>query len=208
MCSCQFLHNEKTRNLFPSNTVGGMETRTVSRRLRCERIYNMNSLIEESGRQVVNLIVCCPFCAGPAHVIWQGLRPLLYGVRCRNCGASIPTTRTTAKEAISIWNRRSGLASRGGKATAGIRTPGKLSAARRNLEKARQVRQLNRLRASEETAYTTLQQFRQMERAELEAAMERDRTWMEERKDAILAHPTLRSMYEVLLSKSSAKASS
>ena len=60
------------------------------------------------------------------------------------------------------------------------------------------------LRAATETAYTTLQQYRQMERAELEAAMERDRTWMEERKDAILAHPTLRSMYEVLLSKRSA----
>jgi hypothetical protein len=171
-------------------------------------MYNVNSLIEESGKQVVNLIVCCPFCAGPAHVIWQGLHPLLYGVRCRNCGASIPTTRTTAKEAISIWNRRAGLASRGGRATAGIRTRRKLVAARRNLKKARQVRQRDRLRTAAEAAYATLQQYRQMERAELEAAMGRDRAWIEERKDLILADPALRSMYELLLSKTSVKTSS
>src|SRR5437868_8941977 len=103
MLSCQFLHNEKTRNLFPSYRVRVLEMRTESRHLRCNRMYIMNSLIEESGRPVVNLIVCCPFCAGSAHVIWHGLHPPLYGVRCRNCGASIPTTRTTAKEAISVW---------------------------------------------------------------------------------------------------------
>jgi len=38
-----------------------------------------------------------------------------------------------------------------------------------------------------------------MERAKLETAMERDRAWLEERKDAVLARPALRSMYELLL---------
>jgi hypothetical protein len=85
--------------------------------------------------------------------------------------------------------------------TAGIRTPRKLAAAKHNLEKARQVRQLNRLRTAAQTAYTTLQKYRKMERAELEAAMEQDRAWIEERKDLILAHPALRSMYELLQRK-------
>ena len=169
----------------------------------------MNSVIEESGKQVVNRIVCCPFCAGAAHVIWQGLRPSLYGVKCRNCGASIPASRATAGEAISAWNRRSGLARRGGEATKGIRSRRKVAAARRNLKKARQVRQFNRLRiAAAEAAYTTLQHYRKMERDELEAAMDRDRAWIEERKDVILADPVLRSMYELLPSKSSLKAPS
>ena len=62
MRSCPFLHNEKNEESVPgSNTVRSLEARTESRRLRCELMHNMNSLIEESGRQVVNLIVCCPF---------------------------------------------------------------------------------------------------------------------------------------------------
>ena len=171
-------------------------------------MYDMNSLIEESGKQVVNRIVCCPFCAGAAHVIWQGLRPPSYGVKCRDCCASIPTIHASAKEAISAWNRRSGLATRGGKATKGIRSPRKVDAARRNLKKARHVRQLNRLRIAEEAAFTNLQHYRKMERDKLEAAMDRDRAWIEERKDVILADPVLRSMYELLPSKSSLQAPS
>lgn len=180
---------------------------TGSQRLRCECMYDMNSLIEESGKQVVNRIVCCPFCAGAAHVIWQGLRPPSYGVKCRNCGASIPTSRATAREAISAWNRRAGLATRGGKATKGIRSRRKLAAARRNLKKARQVRQLNRLRAEVEVAYAKLQPYRAAERAELEVSYAKDMAWFKEREPVIMADPVLRRMYESLLRKNSANAS-
>ena len=164
----------------------------------------MNSLIEESGRPVVNLIVCCPFCAGPAHVIWQGLHPPLYGVKCRNCCASIPTTRASAKEAISVWNRRAGLARCGGKATKGIRSRRKVAAARRNLKKARHVRQLTRLQGKVEAAYAKLRPYRAAERAELEALCAEDRAWLKEREQMIMADPVLRDLYELLLTKRSA----
>ncbi len=158
----------------------------------------MNSLIEESGKQVVNRIVCCPFCAGPAHVIWQGLHPPLYGIKCRNCGASIPASYATTTEAISAWNRRAGLARLGGKSTAGIRSRRRVAAARRNLKKARHVRQFNRLRAEGEAAYTTLQEYRAVERAELEAAVADDQVFLKQRENVILADPVLRTLYQSL----------
>jgi hypothetical protein len=104
----------------------------------------------------------------------------LYGVKCRNCGASIPTTHATAKEAISVWNRRAGLAAVGGKATKGLRSRRKIAAAKRNLKKARQVRQLNRLRVEGEAAYTKLQEYRTVERAELEAALAADQAFLKQ----------------------------
>ena len=201
VCSCA-TRNGQFISRHPAFRV--VTTRSASRRLRCECMYDMNSVIEESGKQVVNRIVCCPFCAGAAHVIWQGLRPPSYGVKCRNCGASIPTSRATAREAISAWNRRAGLATRGGKATKGIRSRRKLAAARRNLKKARQVRQLNRLRAEVEVAYAKLQPYRAAERAELEVSYAKDMAWFKEREQLIMAHPVLRDMYELLLPKSSA----
>src|SRR5712664_2606994 len=95
--------------------------------------------------------------------------PVLYGVRCRNCGASIPATHAESKNAIRLWNRRSGLATLGGKATRGKVSRRKLAAIRRNLKKARETRQLSRLRRMAETAYATLRFYRQQERELIEA---------------------------------------
>jgi restriction alleviation protein Lar len=191
----------QNEEFVPSYTVRGLEARTESRRLHCERMYNMNSLIEESGRQVVNLIVCCPFCASPAHVVWEGLKPPLYGIRCRNCGASVPTIRATAKEAISVWNRRAGLASVGGKATAGIRSRRKLAAARRNLKKAREVRQLNRIRLSLETAYAHIRPYREQEFAESQAALAKSWAELAVLEPRIRRYPDLSELLDWLKSR-------
>ena len=158
----------------------------------------MNSPINDSGKQIINSIVCCPFCSAPGHVYWAGLQPPLYGVKCRNCGASIPTTHATAREAISAWNRRAGLAAVGGKATKGLRSRRKITVAKRNLKKARQVRRLNRLRAEAETAYTKLQEYRAVERAKLEAAVADDQVFLKQRENVILADPVLRTLYQSL----------
>jgi hypothetical protein len=166
-------------------------------------MYTMNSLIQESGKLIVNRIVCCPFCAGTAHIVLQGLQPPLYGIKCRICGASIPITNATAMEAISAWNRRSGLATRGGRATAGIRTRRKLAAARRNLKKARHVRKLNQLRATVEAAYAKLQPYRAAERAELEALIANDRAWLKDKEHLILSNHALRPMYDRLMNSMS-----
>lgn len=154
--------------------------------------------MRNAEKKALNLVCCCPFCASSAHVTWEGLDPLFYGVTCRNCGASIPRTHATASEAISVWNRRSGLATLGGKATAGLRSPQKLEAARRNLKKAREVRQLNRIRAEAEAAYNQLQYYRKVERADLEGLRAEDVAWFEEREDVIMADPVLRTLYQSL----------
>src|SRR5208283_956460 len=91
-------------------------------------------------------ICCCPFCSAGGHLTFCGLNPVRYGVQCRGCGASVPARHASQQDAISVWNRRSGLATLGGKATKGLRSRRKLAAAKRNLRKARQTRQLNRLR--------------------------------------------------------------
>jgi hypothetical protein len=52
----------------------------------------------------------------------------------------------------------------------GLRSKRKLAAARRNLKKARQARQLNWLRHGVEVAYATIKPYRQQELAESKAA--------------------------------------
>ena len=83
-----------------------------------------------------------------------------------------------------------------------IRLRRRVAVARRNLKKARGVRQFNRLRGKAEAAYAKLQQYRAVERAELEASYAKDRAWFKEREDVKMAHPVLRDMYELLLPKS------
>lgn len=128
----------------------------------------------------------------------MGLNPVLYGVRCRDCAASIPAKHPNIKDATRAWNKRSGLASVGGKATKGIRSRRKLAAARRNLKTARQWK-LVRLRV--ETAYATLRPYRVQELAKLEATAAEDRAWLQEREPLIMADPVLRQLYDLLPSR-------
>jgi hypothetical protein len=128
-------------------------------------------------------------------LIFVGLDPLLYGVHCRSCGASIPARHLDSQDAILAWNRRSGLASLGGKATKGLRSPRKLAAARRNLKIARKWKMI---RQKVETARAVIKPYRQKELAEMEAAVAKDQAWLREREPAILADPQFRQIYEVL----------
>jgi hypothetical protein len=134
-------------------------------------MYSMKSSTLNFANDAVNRIRCCPFCAGSAYEIWFDLKPVRYGVQCRSCHATIPATHLTSKEAITTWNRRSGLAKIGGEATAGIRSEKKLRACRANLEKAREVRLLNRLRLKCEIARAILRPYREKELVEAEAAL-------------------------------------
>ena len=170
-----------------------------SRRLRWKaRMYGMNSITNKSEIVLPNSLGCCPFCAGSSHINWVGLNPLLYGVTCRNCGASIRAIHPKKEDAIRAWNRRSGLASIGGRATRGNRSRRKLAAARRNLKTAREVRKLNRMRATVEAAYASIKPYRDQELTEMEAASAENRAWLKEREHLILADPRMRSMYELL----------
>ena len=163
--------------------------------------------MNQSSIDIVNdgikLIRCCPFCAGGAHVSFQGLKPLLYGIHCRNCGAGIPARYTSQQKAIQVWNRRSGLASLGGRATRGIRSRRKLAAARRNLKRARK---LTWLRREIDAAMAVIKPFHDKEMAENEAALREDLAWLREREQLIFANPVLREMYESLLAKRAAAA--
>ncbi len=146
----------------------------------------------------INSIRCCPFCGTSAHVFWVGLNPLTYGVRCRSCGASIPAIHTEYQDAVRAWNRRSGLAMLGGRATRGIRSRRKLAAARRNLKKARQTRQLNRLRQAEEVIYARLRPYRQQETAIIEAAVAGSRAELAILEPRIRQYPDLSELLDWL----------
>jgi hypothetical protein len=140
-------------------------------------------------------IRCCPFCSGGGHLTFCGLTPTRYGIQCRNCGASVPARHASHQDAIRAWNRRSGLAMLGGRATKGLRSRRKLAAARRNLKTARQWKLI---RQRVETAYTAIKPYREKQLAETEAAIAADRAWLKEREPLILANPVLRTMYESL----------
>jgi len=123
---------------------------------------------------------------------------LLFGVHCRSCGANIPATHYKCQDAISAWNRRSGLAAMGGRATRGIRSRRKLAAARRNLRTARKWKLI---RQEVEAAYTAIKPVRAAELAEMEAAVAADRAWLQKREPMILADPALRQLYDLLPSR-------
>jgi hypothetical protein len=130
--------------------------------------------------------------------MFKGINPLLFGVHCRSCGANIPATHHKCQDAISAWNRRSGLAAMGGRATRGIRSRRKLVAARRNLKMARQWKLI---RQRVEAAHTALKPLRAAELAEKEAALAADLAWLKEREPVILADPVLRQLYDLLPSR-------
>ena len=93
------------------------------------------------------------------------------------------------------------MAALGGKATKGLRSRRKLVAARRNLKKARQARQLNRLRQEFEAAYVVLKPYREKQLAEMEAAIARDRAELKLLEPKIMQHPLLRRYYEEVILK-------
>lgn len=129
---------------------------------------------------------------------FSGLNPVRHGVQCRNCGASIPATHPKCQDAISAWNRRSGLAMLGGRATRGIRSRRKLEAARDNLQKARQARKLNRLRHGVEVAYAAIKPYRQQQLAESEAAVAESRDELAILGPKIVKDQILRRLHALL----------
>jgi hypothetical protein len=158
----------------------------------------VNPDTNSTANNALNTIRCCPFCAATCHLTYAGINPLLYGVHCRSCGANIPATHPKSQDAISAWNRRSGLAAMGGRATRGIRSPRKLAAARRNLKVARQWKQI---RQQLEIARTVIKPFEQKLLAKIAEDGANDRAWLKERESAILADPTLRGIYQMLQSR-------
>lgn len=158
----------------------------------------MNSSIHNFENDLLNTIRCCPLCSATCQLTFKGINPLLFGVHCRSCGANIPATHPKCQDAISAWNRRSGLAMLGGRATKGLRSRRKLAAARRNLRTARKWKLI---RQRVEAAYTTLKPLRAAELAEMEAALAADLAWLKEREPVILADPVLRQVYDLLPSR-------
>jgi hypothetical protein len=155
---------------------------------------NTKSFVNDLARS----IRCCPFCSAAAHVSFEGISPMRFGVRCRSCGASVPVRHASQDDAVRAWNQRRGLATVGGKATRGIRSRRKLAAARRNLKTARKWKLI---RQRVEAAYTALKPYRQKQLAEMEAAVAADRAWLKEKEPLILADPLLAKFYREFILK-------
>lgn len=119
---------------------------------------------------------------------WVALNPLLFGVRCHRCGASVPASHPDREDAVRAWNRRSGLATLGGKATRGKSSWKKRRACRRNLGIARRRKKLKAVKTQIDTAASRLKVLREVELASLEEASARDRAELE----ALAHHPVLR----------------
>jgi hypothetical protein len=112
----------------------------------------------------------CAHCGGPAEVV-VGYDPTRFGAHCRQCGVCVLPVYQDQDQAVALWNRRSGtISALGGKATGGKCSRRKLRAAKRNLKKGRQQKQLKRIRANIEIMAPQLRAARV---AELSEAKER-----------------------------------
>lgn len=143
----------------------------------------------------------CPFCNGLA-VFTTCYEPVRYGVRCTACQVIFLPVLESEAEAVALWNRRCGTVSAaGGRASAGKCSRRKLRAARRNLKKARQVLQLNRLRRSEEAAYAQLRPYLDQELALAEEQAAKSRAELLALEPAIRRDPQLSEMLDWLKSR-------
>jgi Restriction alleviation protein Lar len=170
-------------------------------------MYGMSFCTHEFVNDLAGPIRCCPFCSATGHLTFRELSPVRYGIQCRTCGASIPAIHPTSQAAILVWNQRRGLASSGGKATRGKCSRRKLAAARNNLKKARQVRQVNRLRNGAEAAFKALQPHRQREREWIEAQLAESRAELVDLEPLIKKDPQLSELLGLLNSRQGQSAS-
>src|ERR1051326_1964286 len=108
-------------------------------------MFNMDQT--ERALPVASMRSMCPFCRGRG-LLTKTTHSNRYGVSCCGCPARFPETYQTPAEAVTAWSSRRGtVASLGGKATAGKCSRRKLRASKRNLRKAREKKQLKRIRA-------------------------------------------------------------
>jgi hypothetical protein len=66
---------------------------------------------------------------------------------------------------------------------------------------ARREKKLKQIRTHVDVAASWLKEFRAVEMAEMAAVVARDRAWLQKVEPLILADPTIRSLYELLLSR-------
>lgn|ERR1051325_10957748 len=132
--------------------------------------------MEQAELQAIPLRVC-PFCAGEAEVFHRP-QTARYGVNCSHCRCAFLPVFSTDIEAILHWNRRTGTSSAaGGRATRGKCSRRKLRAAKRNLRRARERKQIRIIRSRVEVLAQRLKEARSIEFNEIvrEAAQARRR---------------------------------
>ena|SRR5208282_3694319 len=139
----------------------------------------------------------CPFCASRAEIFQADDRR--FGIGCPGCPVAIPAIYQSAEVAVMWWNLRQGTASyRGGLATKGLSTRRKRRACRRNLRKARQQKQLRRIRGHTESTMVMLKAARAVEMAEVQAAAKISRAKLAALEPQIRADPSLSRILALL----------
>jgi hypothetical protein len=99
--------------------------------------------ITDLTRESKAILKVCPFCS---HIPALKAMPRPW-IECRGCGVSLaPVEPVDEAELVGRWNRRHGTHSAaGGRATKGLSTKRKRRASRRNLRRARRVKQFLRI---------------------------------------------------------------
>lgn len=156
----------------------------------------MNQIKEDL--QVATTVSICPFCAGRGYVIMT-LDKQLFGVRCGGCQVFFPERFQTCQDAVAAWCLRRGTSSAlGGAATAGVRSRRKLRAAKKNLRKARDQKQLKRIRAAIEVMVPLLREARRREIAKLEGKIAQERAWLQQVEPLLIRDPRLNELRQLL----------
>ncbi|MGD0614170.1 MAG: Lar family restriction alleviation protein, partial [Verrucomicrobiota bacterium] len=131
----------------------------------------------------------CPFCYSNAKVA-TAYEPTRYGIHCPGCAAGFLPVLETEREAVARWNRRAGTVSAaGGRATRGLTSRRKAAAARRNLRKAREQKQLNALKREITARLEALRSNRQEMEQWVTAQTAESRQRLKKLLDELRDHP-------------------
>jgi hypothetical protein len=154
--------------------------------------------LTEDVLPIASMRSVCPFCRGRG-LLTRAAGSNRYGVLCCGCQARFPETFKTWDEAVAAWSSRRGtVASFGGRATAGKCSRRKLRASKRNLRKARERKQLKRIRAKLEELMPLLRAAREAEMADFQKQIAKDRAWVRSMEPVFRQHPALNQMLELL----------
>ena len=149
---------------------------------------------------IASAVKRCPCCASHGvvtHVEGQSR----FGVQCNGCPLTFPEVYSTPESAITAWSLRSGTtSSAGGRVKQGRCSWRKRRSCRKNLRLARKRKKLKWMRDRVDTIMTWLKPHREMEMAEMEAALAKSWAELTVLEPLIRRYPDLSEILDLLKS--------
>ncbi len=152
---------------------------------------------------IASVVKRCPCCAARG-VLTQAQGQSKFGARCNGCPLTFPEVYNTRESAITAWSlRRGSVSAAGGRATKGKSSWRKRRSCRKNLRLARKRKKLKWMRDRVDTIITWLKPHREVEMAEMRAALAKSWAELAVLEPLIRQYPDLSELLDWLKSRHS-----